>query len=111
MLEREFARILARYGQQVRVYTKSDPKGVTLHAFVQPMREKGTEQSVPSPLGQVKQDRFVYLGPADRELDENSRVEMGDEHFLVQAAHPIRVGTGISHWWAVLTRRVREVAE
>ena len=111
MLKRECARILARYGQQVRVYTKNDPEGVILHAFVQPMREKGTEQSVPSPLGQVMQDRFVYLGPADRALDENSRVELDGEHFLVQAAHPIRMGRCTTHWWAVLTRRVREVAE
>lgn len=111
MMEREFARVLARYGQRVRVYTKDDPEGVVLRAFVQPMREKGTEQSVPSPLGLVMQDRFVYLGPADRELDENSRVELDGTCFAVRAAHPIRVGGSTTHWWAVLTRRGQEAAE
>ena len=111
MLKREFNRILTRYGQPVRVYTKDDPKGVSLRAFVQPMREKGTEQSVPSPLGRVMQDRFVYLGPAEQTLDENSRVELDGERFSVQMAHPIRVGGAISHWWAVLTRRGQEAAK
>lgn len=109
MLEREFARILNRYGQIVRVYNKKEAKSVTLRAFVQPMRERGTEQTVPSPLGQVKQDRFVYLGPAETALDENCRVELGSEQFRVHAAHPIRVGDRVSHWWAVLTRRAQEV--
>ena len=111
MLEREFARVLARYGQRVRVYTNDDPEGVDLRAFVQPMREKGTEQSVPSPLGRVWQDRLVYLGPGDRALDEDSRVELDGRRFAVQAAHPIREGERISHWWAVLTGRGQGAAE
>ncbi len=110
MMEREFARILARYGQNVRVYTPSEPEGKVLRAFIQPMRERGTEQSVPSPLGQVKQDRFVYLGPPEPALDENGRVEVGGECFRVRAAHPVYVGQTLTHWWAVLSRRTQEVA-
>lgn len=109
MMEREFARVLARYGQNVRVYTPNEPKGKALRAFIQPMRERGTEQSVPSPLGQVKQDRFLYFGPPEPALDEDSRVEVGGECFRVQAAHPLYVGQGLSHWWAVLAHRAQEV--
>lgn len=109
MLKREFNRILTRYGQRVRVYTKDNPKGVSLRAFVQPMREKGTEQSAPSPLGRVMQDQFVYLGPAETKLDEDSRVEMDGACFRVRSAYPICVGGSISHWWAVLSRRAQEV--
>lgn len=111
MLERDFARVLVRYGQEVRVYASEASEGVALHAFVQPVREKGTEQSVPSPLGQTMQDRFLYLGPPETALDENCRVEVDGERFRVRAAHPIRVGGRVSHWWAVLSRRAWEVAE
>jgi len=110
MMEREFARILNRYGQDVRVYTKAAPEGAALRAFIQPMREPGTEQSVPTPLGQVMQDRFLYLGPPEAALDVECRVEAGGERFQVQAAHPIYVGGRLSHWWAVLTRRAQEVS-
>lgn len=111
MMEREFTRIAARYGQDVRVYTCGVPEGKALRAFVQPMRDRGTEQSVPSPLGQVKQDRFLYLGPPEPALDEDSRLEVGGERWRVRAAQPIYVGGVLTHWWAVLTRRAQEVAE
>ena len=111
MLEGEFARVLTQWGQKVRVYTKKEPDGISLRAFIQPMREKGTEQTVPSPLGQVKQDRFVYLGPPETELDEESKVELDGMYFRVWSAQPVSVGNRVSHWWAVLTRRAWEVAE
>lgn len=110
MMEREFARVAARYGQDVRVYTPGTPEGKALRAFVQPMRDRGTEQSVPSPLGQVKQDRLLYLGPPEPALDENSRVEVGGECWRVRAAQPIYVGGVLTYWWAVLTHRAQEVA-
>lgn len=109
MMEREFAHILSRYGQSVTVYTQAYPEGKALHAFVQPMREKGTVQTVPSPLGQVKQDRFLFLGPPEGVLDERSRVELQDEVYRVEAAQPIYVGGTLSHWWAVLSHRAEEV--
>lgn len=109
MMEREVARILARYGQNVRVYTQSKPEGEALRALIQPMRERGTEQSVPSPLGQVEQDRFLYFGPPEPALDGDSRVEVGGERFRVRAAHPVYVGQTLNHWWAVLSHRAQEV--
>ena len=108
-MEREFARILARYGQDVRVHNEQTPEGTALRAFIQPLRERGTEQSVPTPLGRVMQDRFLYLGPPEMALDGTSRVERDGECFRVQAAHPVYVGQNPSHWWAVLTHRAQEV--
>ena len=111
MMKREFARILARFGRSVRVYTPGEPEGKALRAFIQPMGERGTEQSVPSPLGQVKQDRFLYIGPPETALDEDCRVEVGGERFRVRGAQPVYVGQTLSHWEAVLSRRAQEVAE
>lgn len=110
MMEREFASILARYGQDVRVYTPKTPEGVALRAFFQPLRDRGTVQTVPSLLGQVKQDRFLYLGPAGTALEEDSRVKVDGEVYRVNNAQPIYVGGKLSHWWAVLTHRAQEVA-
>lgn len=106
----EFARILARYGQDVTVYTETTPEGTALRAFFQPLRDKGTAQTVPSPLGQAKQDRFLYLGPPQTALDDACRLEVRGERYRVEAAQPIYVGGTVSHWWAVLTHRAKEVS-
>ena len=95
----------------MRVYTPGAPEGKTLRAFIQPVRERGTEQSVPSPLGQVKQDCFLYFGPPESDLFEDSRVDLGGECFRVRAAHPVYVGEALHHWWAVLSRRAQEGTE
>lgn len=111
MTQGAFSRILARYGQDVTVYTQEAPEGIRTRAFFQPQRDKGTEQSVPSPLGWVKQDRFVYLGPAEIRVDDTCRVKVDEEVFQAQAVQPIYVGDRLNHWWAVFTRRTREVME
>lgn len=110
-MQRDFARILTRYGQDVTVYTEDAPKGAALRAFFQPLRDKGTAQTVPSPLGGVKQDRFLYLGPAEQAIDDTCRMKVRNEVYRVETACPIYVGGHLSHWRAVLTRRAQEVIQ
>ena len=102
MMGREWSAILARYGQSVTVYPSSDADPVGLKAFLQPVLEKGEGQECPSPLGLRREDRFLYLGPADTALNAGvSRVEWDGQSYDVQSAHP--VGAGVTHhWWAVL---------
>lgn len=111
MTGRRFAETLARYGQEVTVYNEMAPEGVAVRAFFRPIRDRGTAQTVPSPLGQVKQDRFIYLGPAEVMLDDRSRVRVQDELYRVETSHPICVGGAVFHWWAVLTHRAKETVE
>lgn len=105
MMDREWRAILAKYGQKVAV---CDGAGrVNVRAFLQPVREKGAEQEVPSPLGLRREDRFLYLGPVGMPLTAGvSRVEHGGRTYLVQAAQLV----GESHWWAVLRPRDKEEA-
>lgn len=106
-----FSRILTRYGQDMTVYTQASPQGMGVRAFFQPMREKGTEQSVPSPLGQTCQDRFVYLGPPEVRLDKTSRIKVGPLLLRVQGTHLVHAGAQPIYRWAVLTRKTQEVVE
>lgn len=111
MMQGAFACILARYGRDVTVYSEQSPAGVGVKAFFQPMREKGTEQSVPSPLGEVLCDRFVYIGPPDTRLEcaDTCRMAVDGEIYRPQMVQPVYVGGVLSHWWAVFTRKEREV--
>lgn len=109
-MEQVWKTILAQYGQKVTVYAEGEGAGVTLKAFLQPVLEPGKEQNVPSPLGMKRQDRFLYLGPANRPLTPRvSRVAWAGQNFEVQAAQPVG-GKETHHWWAVLRLQDREEA-
>lgn len=111
MRQGDFSSILGRYGQNVTVYTQAAPEGIATRAFFQAIRERGTEQTVPSPLGWVNQDRFLYLGPAHIALENTCRVKAGNMLYRPLSVQPIYIGDTLSHWWAVFTRREREVVE
>ena len=98
-LTRHWHTILARYGQVVTVFPKGGDEGAETRAFVQPLAERGEDQRVPSPLGLRREDRFLYLGPGTVPLEEGGRVQLGQENYVVQAAHSI--GPGL-FWQGVL---------
>ena len=111
MKKGDFSPVLARYGQKVTIYTQAAPEGIATRAFFQAIRERGTEQTVPSPLGWINQDRFLYLGPAHIALENACRLQARDEVYRAVSVHPIYIGDTLSHWWAVFTRREHEVVE
>lgn len=111
MKKGDFSSVSGRYGQNVTIYTQAAPEGIATRAFFQAIRERGTEQTVPSPMGWVNQDRFLYLGPAHIALEDACRVEVWGEVYRAVSVQPIYIGDTLSHWWAVFTRREREVVE
>jgi hypothetical protein len=99
MMDREWRAILNRYGQSLLVCTRKEGEQETVRAFLQPVREKQTAQTVPSPLGLRREDRFLYLGPADTALfPRQSQVSCQGQNYEVQTAQKV----GESHWWAIL---------
>ena len=105
MMEREWRAVLARYGQQAAVCEGREGPGVQVRAFLQPVLDRREDQSVPSPLGLRREDRFLYLGPPEVPLRQGGRVVWRGEGYAVQSAHKV----GQSHWWALL--RPMEEAE
>lgn len=104
MMDAAWAALLAKYGQRV-VLHQGDTE-VDARAFLQPIREKGQAQSLPSPLGWQREDRFLYLGDPNRPLTANCDwVEFEGEGYAVTSAHPVYVGSSVSHIWAVLRPR------
>lgn len=105
-MERMWADILARFGQNVVL---RGTETVACKAMVQPLPDRGAEQETPSPLGLGRQDRFRYLGPARHPLDLDTVVEWKEKEYRVGAAQ--LVGEGVCpHWRAVLYPR-EEVPE
>lgn len=99
MMDREWRAILTRYGQRVTV------DGAVHQAFLQPVLDKREGQECPSPLGLRRDDRFLYLGPADVPLKAGvSMVTVDGQDYVVQTAHPIG-GRTPHHWWGILRLR------
>ena len=102
-----FSTVLAKYGQEVTVYRSGQADGAVCRAFLQPILERQGRQDVPTVLGTVCRDRWLYLGdpliPVD-DLDDGY-VRWKGENFDVVRVQPIYVGDVLSHWWAVLKLR------
>ena len=104
MMDAAWAALLAKYGQ--RVVLHQGDSTVDTHAFLQPIREKGQAQSLPSPLGWQREARCLYLGDPNQPLsDHGDWVEFEGAGYAVVSAHPVHVGNSVSHIWAVLRPR------
>lgn len=100
MMKQEWAAILARYGQHVTVTGHGG--AVRVKAFLQNVLDR-EEQLVPSPAGLRREERVLYLGPADVTLEPLcSVVTWNGADYEVRSARS--VGDG-HHVWAILQRR------
>lgn len=100
-MEREWAAVLAQYGQEV---TLSQPQAqpAAVRTFLQPILDR-KEQFVPSPLGARREERWLYLGPPEPSVAAGETIVFwGTREFTVDSARQVWAGDGPSHWWAVL---------
>lgn len=101
--------ILSRYGQNVTLHRQDGEGGTVCRAFLQPVLEKGTDffQRQPTPLGLVRQDRWICLGGPEIALDElgDGYIAWGDLTFTVRSAQPVYLGEKLVYWWGLLAVR------
>ena len=102
-------RILSRYGQTVTLYRQGQEEGTACRAFLQPVQEKGADffQRQPTPLGLVRQDRWICLGGPDMALNEldGGYIAWGNQIFTVRSAQPVYLGEELVYWWGLLAVR------
>lgn len=101
--------ILAQYGQNVTLNSPGQ-EPVSCTAFLQPVQEQGSTwfQNLPTPLGMVRQDRWIYLGSPQYPLDqlgETGWIDWEGQAFSVRAAQPVCIGTEPLYWWGLLVLR------
>lgn len=100
-----FRTVLERYGQTVELHGEGIQAGTARRAFVQALSRDADEQRLPTPLGRARQDRFLYLGPPDGDLEclgETGYILWNGARYRVRAAHPVYVGDTVHHWRAIL---------
>lgn len=99
-----WGRILDKYGQRVAVVR--DGQETLCRAFLQPALETREDwfQRLPTPLGAVRRDQWLYLGPPEVALDNlgDGYVAWNSTRFEVRAAQPVCLGENTVYWWALL---------
>lgn len=98
-----FGQILARYGQDVTVRYEDGRPETAARAFLQAVVERREDwrQELPTPLGTIRRDRFLYLGEPGVTLTGCESLLWNGQRFRLRSAQPIYVGKKLSHWWAV----------
>lgn len=102
--------ILKEYGRQVSLEPVGAQDAPTGWALIQPvpMGKEAARQLLPTELGLVREDRFLYLGEAGLSLEGVSYLTCGEKDYDISAAQLVWLGNVPSHWRALLT--VREEA-
>lgn len=108
MRQKDFDRIRRRYGQEVELHGQ-EGEPVRVRAFVQPIREQGEDrwQVTPTPLGLRRRERFLYLGPAEPDLEEMREgwLVWSGRKWEIQSCQPVWLGGEVLYQWAVLRPR------
>ena len=101
---------LGTYGQAVTI--RHGETATACRAFLQPVLDRREDrwQSLPTPLGEARRDRFLYLGPPDAPLEglEEGWLQWNGRKYEIMQAQPIYVGRRLSHWWGLLRPRDAE---
>lgn len=106
---RHWRQIVERYGQSVTLYPRGHREGVRHLVFLQPVQEQGQTffQNLPTPLGPVRQDRWICMGGPELALDRlgDGYLEWNGQRFSVRSAQPVYIGDTLVYWWGLLAVR------
>lgn len=104
--------VMRRFGMPVKAILAGEVREG--YAFLQavPERKERGRQFVPSPLGIVREERFLYLGEAELSLEgmDGGYLLCEGRAYAISSAQAIYLGKTLSHWRAILTLREEEGA-
>lgn len=107
--------ILERYGQPVALWSPGGEELGRGKAFFQPILERAEQkvQSLPTPLGERRQDRFLCLAEPGLPMEEAREgwLTCRGTAYEFQTLQAIYEGERRCHWWGVLRTRDREEGE
>lgn len=96
-------RLLDRYGQTVTVAPRGGEEPVEAKAFLQPLRKNREDLPiVPSPLGAVSRQRWLYIGRGCLPLSPGDAVEWKGMALVAQETQEVAIGDEILYLRAVL---------
>lgn len=103
-------KMMRAYGQTVTLVSRKSGKETVFTAFLQPvLKEQEAPPLAASPLGAVSGKRWLYIGPADREIRPGDWLRFGSLRLVAQEAETVYFRNEAVYRRAVL-RKEREAA-
>jgi len=108
---RAFETVLARYGKIVELRETTEGAGLVTAAFLQAIRGKDDRAVIPTSMGNLREETFLYLGDPNCALNhlEEGGVLCDGILYEVLSARLVCMGNRPSHWRAIL--KVKEGTE
>ncbi len=105
-----FETILARYGRPVELRRRAAEPGVVTAAFLQVMAGGEDGQTVPTRLGALREETFLYLGNPNCSPEglEEGGILCDGVLYEVRSARLVWMGKYHSHWRAILKEKEGE---
>lgn len=102
--------MMRAYGQTVTLVSRKSGEEAAFAAFLQPvLKEREYPPVAATPLGAVSSKRWLYIGPASREIGPGDRVCLDNLHLVVQEAETVYFHAEILYRRAML-RQEKEAA-
>jgi len=103
-MQQMIGKILNTYGVSV---TRKTEEPVTYRGFFQPVRSKSWQylEGNYSPLGEVPRGQYVYIGPADRQVEFGDTLEVGGKDYMVRRVEPVYYGEAVAYYWGMCVEK------
>lgn len=98
-------RILRKYG--VPAVLEHGGESVELRIFFQPSMSKSWDSMNPivTPLGQLPGGQYLYIGPAEQEIDQGDWVSVGGKEYILRRVETYLDQNGPIYRWALCVRK------
>lgn len=101
--------IMREDGQDLTLIRRENGEEIPVRAFLQPfLKEKEDLPVTATPLGAVSDQRWLYIGPVEPELEPGDRIGFGGDRFVVQEAMTICFRWNALYGRAILRREKEE---
>lgn len=110
-MKEKLEEIMRLHGQELTLIRRDGGEETAVSAFLQPLLKEREDLPVTAtPLGAVNDQRWLYIGPAARELEPGDRIRFAGIGLTVQEAMPVCFRREALYCRAVL-RQEKEAAK
>lgn len=104
-MRRMMDKTFRRYGTPAQVC--HDSEVVPVRIFFQASTSKSWQNMEPvmGPLGRVPGGQFLYIGPAEVEIERGDTVMVGEKSYLLRRAEAVRDASGVVYRWGLCVER------
>lgn len=106
-MRRMIRTLLRQHGIRMDVTHVADGTRETVKGFFQAEQSKSWQNTSAeaTPIGEVSQGQYVYIGPGDIAVAEGDVLQVGQRHFTFRRAEPYEYGGSTVYRWGLCVEK------